>query len=153
MKWNDRLHRRSGEVFLHERNRRAGSLANSLSPCSLRIFVSGDSLMFWYLCWGMSSGKDEVVSCWRGWSSHCFYCRFPPWPWASHFSLLPLGCAHGESLVAPLYNDFCSFEDKTEHPRESGEVDVTAYIRCCKNTRLVPSAALTAAWCLASRQR
>lgn len=22
-----------------------------------------------------------------------FYCRFPPWPWASHFCLLPLGCA------------------------------------------------------------
>lgn len=111
------------EVFLRMRSRKAGSVTHgapccacSLSTSSLQTPVPGDSLMFYYLPIRRTScGEDEVVSCGRGWSLNSFCRRFPPQPWAHHYSLVCWGSAQGESPVAPC---FSSFEDKTRTSQE-----------------------------------
>lgn len=138
---------------VHRRNWGAGSLANSLSTCSLQLFVYGNFLMFCYLCIGekavekmMWSLVEETGPCMvltvgflhdhEQVTSACCFWDVLMW----------------ESLIATFYPDFCSFEDETEHPKERGAVDVISYIRCW-NTRLIPLAGLTAAWHLAWQQR
>lgn len=141
VKWNSGWHRWCGEVFLRRRSRRAGSLLANIGVRGLAgVSVLGSGQREW---WGGLESR----------SLHWFYYRFPPGPWANQFSLFPSGCAHGRGPIAPFCKDFCSFENEKEHPRESRAGDVTAHIQCCRNTELVPVAALAAGRCLAWPQR